>query len=115
MRAVARLFAFGRDGLPDACSPPTSSCAGLAFLPWGFPPWAGAALFCFFSLFSSAISCFTFLTVSDVAPVREELNLVASGQWLVARNNLPRTPPLKISHLAPTYYLPNIYAALISH
>src|ERR1022692_1137754 len=87
MRAVARLFAFGRDGLPDGCSPPASSCAGLAFLPWGFPPpWAGAALFCFFS-FSSAISL---LHLSHgfglaISPVREELNLVASGQWLVAR------------------------------
>src|SRR5271166_506857 len=89
MRAVARLFALGRDGLPDGCSPPTSAsaCAGLAFLPWGLPPpWAGAWPFCFLS-FSSAISYFTFLTVSGLlySPVREELNLVASGQWLVAR------------------------------
>src|SRR5271165_5331384 len=88
MRAVARLFALGRAGLPDGCSPPTSSCAGLAFLPWGFPPaWAGVWPFCFLS-FSSAISCFTFLTVSGLlySPVREELNSVASGQWLVARS-----------------------------
>src|SRR5271157_4713627 len=87
MRAVARLFAFGRDGLPDGCSPPTSSCAGFAFLPWGLPPpWAGAALFCFFS-FSSAISVLHLSHGfgSPISPVREELNLVARGRWLVAR------------------------------
>ena len=73
MRAVDLLFALGRAGFPEASSAAASTCSGFAFLPCGFPSAPGFGLFCFFS-FSSAISCFTFLTVSDVAPFREVLN-----------------------------------------
>src|SRR5271165_131394 len=72
MRAVARLFALGRAGLPDVSSAAACTCSGFAFLPCGLPS-AGFGAFCFFS---SAISL---LHLShgfgtDFSPVREAVN-----------------------------------------
>src|SRR5271165_889566 len=74
MRAVARLVALGRAGLPESCSPAASACSGFAFLPCGLP-CAGAWPFCFSSFcFSSfAILCFYLSHGFGFAPVREEL------------------------------------------
>src|SRR3974390_723307 len=70
MRAVARLFALGRAGLPLAASAATSTCSGLAFLPWGFPSARLGALF----FFSSALFLLYLSHGFGSSPVREVVN-----------------------------------------
>src|ERR1035437_8768642 len=81
MRAVWRLVALGRAGLPDAASAATSPCAGFAFFAWGLPGGFPSAPACgAFGFFSSAIPC---LYLSHgfgllLLPVREEINSALS-------------------------------------
>src|ERR1035437_6161079 len=86
MRAVWRLVALGRAGLPDAASAVTSSFAGFAFFPWGLPcAFPSPLCCCAFGFFSSAIPCF-YLSHGFgllLLPVREEINLALST-WHLA-------------------------------
>src|ERR1019366_10664083 len=85
MRAVWRLVALGRAGLPEAASAVTSSFAGFAFFPWGLPGAFPSVPCCAFGFFSSAIPCF-YLSHGFgllLLPVREEFNW-AFSTWQLA-------------------------------
>src|ERR1035437_8917394 len=100
MRAVWRLVALGRAGLPDAASAVTSSFAGFAFFPWGLPcAFPSPLCCCAFGFFSSAIPCF-YLSHGFgllLLPVREEMNF-AIGIWQLANAfDFCRCPKLRYS------------------
>src|ERR1035441_55082 len=80
MRAVWRLVALGRAGLPDAASAATSPCAGFAFFAWGLPcGFPSAPACCAFGFFSSAIPCYLSHGFGLLLlPVREEINSALS-------------------------------------